>query len=31
MRRDDPFGSVVTPGYKVQPAGEAVITLVTKT
>ena len=26
MRRDDPFGSVVTPGYKVQPAGEAVIT-----
>ena len=26
MRRDDPFGSVVTPGYKAQPAGEAVIT-----
>ena len=26
MRSDVPFGGVVTPGYKVQPAGEAVIT-----
>ena len=26
MRRDDPFGGVVTPGYKIQPAGEVVTT-----
>ena len=26
MRRNDPFGGVVTTGYKVQPAGEAVTT-----
>ena len=26
MRRDDPFGGVITPGYKIQPAGEAVTT-----
>ena len=24
MRRDDPFGDVVTPGYKIQPVGEVV-------
>ena len=26
MRRNDPFGGVVTTGYKIQPAGEAVTT-----